>query len=54
MALIVLAGILVYANSLSDAFILDDESTIVDNQQIREWWRPSSVLVPESDTAMVM
>jgi tetratricopeptide (TPR) repeat protein len=46
------AGVLTYANSLSGAFVLDDQSTIVDNQQIREWWRPSSVLVPESNTAI--
>ena len=51
-ALIVIAGLLAYANSLSGAFILDDQSTIVDNRQIREWWQPSSVLVPEADTAI--
>ena len=47
-----MAGLLAYSNSLSGAFILDDQSTIVDNYQIREWWRPSSVLVPERDTAI--
>jgi tetratricopeptide (TPR) repeat protein len=41
-----------YANSLSGPFILDDQSTIADNQQIREWWSPSSVLVPEANTAI--
>jgi protein O-mannosyl-transferase len=51
-AIIVAAGILTYVNSLSGAFILDDQSTIVDNQQIREWWRLSSVLSPESNTAI--
>ena len=51
-AIIVIAGILTYANSLSGPFILDDQSTIADNQQIREWWSPSSVLVPEANTAI--
>ena len=41
-----------YANSLSGAFVLDDQSTIVDNQTIREWARPSIVLVPEPSTAI--
>lgn len=48
--LIGLAGALTYWNSLSGSFILDDQVTIVDNHQIREWWRLASVLVPESDT----
>ncbi len=52
MALLVVAGALAYANSLSGAFVLDDQSTIVDNQTIREWWRPSVVLVPERNTAI--
>ena len=52
MAIILIAGVLTHANSLSGAFILDDQATIVDNHQIREWWRLSSVLVPESDTAI--
>ena len=51
-AIVLVAGILTYANSLSGPFILDDQSTIADNQQIREWWSPSSVLVPETDTAI--
>jgi tetratricopeptide (TPR) repeat protein len=48
----VLVGVLAYANSLTGAFVLDDQSTIVDNQQIREWWSPSSVLAPEANTAI--
>lgn len=51
-AVILLAGVLTYANSLSGPFILDDQSTIADNQQIREWWRPSIVLAPEPNTAI--
>src|SRR5439155_17807273 len=47
-----MAGILAYTNSISGPFILDDQSTIADNRQIREWWRPSSVLAPEADTAI--
>ena len=51
-AILVIAGLLTYANSISGPFILDDQSTIADNRQIREWWRLSSVLVPEADTAI--
>src|SRR5438093_9551958 len=50
--LLIIAVLLTYFNSLSGAFVLDDQSTIVDNRQIREWWQPSSVLVPERDTAI--
>jgi tetratricopeptide (TPR) repeat protein len=48
----VLAGVLTYWNSLSGAFILDDQSTIVDNLQIRELGSLGRVLTPESDTAI--
>ena len=51
-ALIALAGVLTYWNSLSGAFILDDQSTIVDNLQIRELWNLAKIVAPESDTAI--
>jgi tetratricopeptide (TPR) repeat protein len=51
-ALIVVVGALTYSNSLAGPFILDDQSTIVDNQQIRELARLSSVLVPEENSSM--
>ncbi|MEO8256441.1 MAG: tetratricopeptide repeat protein [Acidobacteriota bacterium] len=51
-ALIALAGVLAYSNSLSGAFILDDQSTIVDNPQIRALWDLGKVLTPEPDTAI--
>ena len=44
-ALIVLAGIVAYANSLSGPFVLDDQDTIVLNEQIRQL-SPSVVLFP--------
>ncbi|HVH26235.1 MAG TPA: tetratricopeptide repeat protein [Vicinamibacterales bacterium] len=44
-ALIVLAGIIAYANSLSGPFVLDDQDTIVMNEQIRQL-APSVVLFP--------
>jgi tetratricopeptide (TPR) repeat protein len=44
-ALIALAGIVVYANSLSGPFVLDDQDTIVMNEQIRVL-SPSVVLFP--------
>jgi protein O-mannosyl-transferase len=49
-ALIVLAVVLTYGNSLKGPFILDDEASIVQNTQIREWWRLSEVLLPERDS----
>jgi protein O-mannosyl-transferase len=51
-ALIVVVGALTYSNSLAGPFILDDQSTIVDNRQIRELSRLSSVLVPEENSSM--
>ena len=38
--IIVLAGLAAYANSLSDAFVLDDIDSIVSNQAIRHLWPP--------------
>lgn len=46
---IVLTGVLAYANSLSGPFIFDDRVSIVDNQQIREWWNLASVLFPRRE-----
>jgi protein O-mannosyl-transferase len=51
-AIIVFAGFLSYANSLSGPFILDDQSSVVDNRQIREWWRLATILRPESDSSV--
>jgi protein O-mannosyl-transferase len=44
-ALIALAGAIVYANALAGPFVLDDQDTIVLNQQIRDL-SPSVVLFP--------
>ena len=46
-----LAGVLAYANSLSGPFIFDDQLSIVENQQIREWWQLGTVLFPEHEQA---
>ena len=43
---IVLLGILIYGNTLSAPFILDDEESITLNEQIRQLWPPSVVLFP--------
>jgi hypothetical protein len=40
------AGLLVYANSLAGPFVADDLLSIVDNAQIRDGWRLSSLLFP--------
>lgn len=42
--LIVLAGTLVYANSLHGPFIFDDHRSIVDNPSIKELWPLTRVL----------
>ena len=39
--LLVVVGILVYANSLSNPFIFDDQVAIIDNVDIRQLWPPS-------------
>jgi tetratricopeptide (TPR) repeat protein len=35
--LVIVAGVVAYANSFSSPFVLDDLASIVDNQQIRHW-----------------
>src|SRR5947207_9031149 len=45
-AIIVIAGAVVYANALSGPFVLDDQDTILLNEQIRQLWPPSVVLFP--------
>jgi protein O-mannosyl-transferase len=45
-ALIVIVGAIVYANGLSGPFVLDDQDTVVLNEQIRQLWPPSVVLAP--------
>jgi Flp pilus assembly protein TadD len=47
---IVVAVVLAYANSLRGPFVLDDNASIVQNEQIRELSRPSAVLLPERDS----
>ena len=46
---IVLVGILIYGNTLSAPFILDDEESITLNEQIRQLWPPSVVLFPDRE-----
>lgn len=52
LALIVLAVGLTYSNSLNGPFILDDELTVIQNEQIRRWWDWRSVLFPERELAV--
>jgi protein O-mannosyl-transferase len=44
--LIVLAGALTYANSLSGPMLFDDQSAILDNPQIRHLWPVTGALAP--------
>ena len=52
LALLVLvcAGALAYANSLSGPFIIDDAVTVVDNTHIRQLWPLSQALVNERES----
>src|SRR6266851_9204941 len=43
---IVIAVCLAYSNSPSGPFVFDDTLSIVENPQIRQWWRLGSVLFP--------
>lgn len=40
MGLIVIAGLVAYANSLSGPFVFDDRATIIENASIRDWSSP--------------
>ncbi len=48
-AVIVIAGCLAYANSVSGPFVFDDQLSIVENPSIRRWWQPGTVLFPERE-----
>lgn len=48
---VVIFGALVYANSLSGPFVLDDLAAIVDNVQIRQW-RIADLLVPGRNSSI--
>ncbi len=45
-ALIVMAGMAAYSNSLSGAFVFDDAPAITENTSIRSLWRLDQVLLP--------
>ncbi|HEY6614368.1 MAG TPA: tetratricopeptide repeat protein [Vicinamibacterales bacterium] len=49
-AVIVVAGVIVYSNSLAAPFIFDDRTAILDNQQIRQLWPLSVPLSPPNNT----
>src|SRR5205809_7315672 len=51
-AIIIVAGLLTYWNSLSAPFILDDQGTIVENQSIRQLWPPTTVLFPPANSSL--
>lgn len=51
-AILVAAVMVTYVNSLSGPFILDDRASVIDNLQIREWWRLGGVLFPERDSSV--
>ena len=48
--LIVAAGVATYWNSLSGPFVWDDQTSIVTNQSIREWWPPTAAMRPPAET----
>jgi hypothetical protein len=47
---IILAGVLVYWNSLQSPFLFDDQNSIINNAQIRRLWPLSVPLAPPRDT----
>ena len=47
---LICAGALAYANSLSGPFIIDDAVTVVDNPHIRQLWPLSSALVTDRES----
>ena len=49
-ALLVVLGVLAYANSFSNPFILDDRRAVVENEQIRRLWPLSIPLSPPAET----
>jgi protein O-mannosyl-transferase len=49
-AIILIAGALVYANSLSAPFIFDDQTAIIENQRIQQLWPLSVPLSPARET----
>jgi protein O-mannosyl-transferase len=49
-AIIVLAGALVYLNGLNAPFIFDDNTAILNNEQIRQLWPLTIPLSPQRDT----
>jgi tetratricopeptide (TPR) repeat protein len=53
-ALIVLAGILAYANSFAVPLVLDDLPSIRDNPTIRQLWPPGGALSPPRGTGLTV
>ena len=50
--LLVITGVLVFGNSLSGPFIIDDISAIVENDYIRHLWPPSDMLSGPAQTSV--
>jgi tetratricopeptide (TPR) repeat protein len=48
---LVLAGVVVYQNSLEAPFLFDDTPAIVDNRSIRHLWPPGEALSPPANAA---
>ena len=49
---ILLAGFLVYFNSLSGPFVFDDQYSIVTNPAIREWWYLARIFAQQTQTPL--
>ena len=49
-AIVVAAGVLAYANALSNPFVLDDESSVVQNGDIRSLTNLGRVLFPSANS----
>ena len=50
-AIILLAGLLTYSNSLSGPFVFDDRGTVLDNPTIERFWDPAVLAAPQETPA---
>ncbi len=50
--IILVAGLVAYANSLTGAFVFDDIKAVVDNRHIRSWWPMWEAVVAAKDSSL--
>src|SRR5262249_19581032 len=50
--LLVISGVVAYANSLTNPFVFDDQTTILDNRAIQQLWPLSTALLGQMQSAI--